>query len=137
MDRPYSQADFVSLVGAQFPELREELEDADGALHLQMHAFTRALQAAKGAGAWERYHRGMLLAAELWRRPDDAVYGALKVSFLEHLDFDGATGPAAWAYLSPELQEGWRGMQEYWKRLSAKPAKAAKRAPRHRKGKRG
>ena len=137
MDRPYSQADVVSLVSAQFHELREELEDADGALHLQMHAFTRALQVAKGAGEWERYRRGMLLAAELWRRPDDAVYGALKVSFLEHLDFDGATGPAAWAYLSPELQEGWRGMQEYWKRLSAKSAKAAKRAPRHRKGKRG
>jgi hypothetical protein len=53
------------------------------------------------------------------------------------LDFDGATGSAAWAYLSPELQEGWRGMQEYWKRLSAEPAKAAKHAPRHRKGKRG
>ena len=71
----------------------------------------------------------MRLAAELWRRPDEALLNALNVSFLEHLDFDGPNGPEAWGYLSPELQDGWRAMQAYMARLATLTAPPRKQRP--------
>ena len=116
---PQTQADFVRLALAEFPVLREEFADVDGLLHLQMHAFTRLMQRAKGAADWETYRRGVRLAAELWRRPDEALLNALNVSFLEHLDFDGPRGPEAWSRLTSELQHGWKAMKAYNDRVAA------------------
>jgi hypothetical protein len=94
-----------------------------------MHAFERRMGRAKAEEDWAAYGQGMRLAHELWRRPDDALLNALNVSFLEHLDFDGASGPEAWRYLSPELQDGWRAMQAYWEQLAARTAPPTKQRP--------
>ena|SRR5690348_5965770 len=126
---PYTQADFVRLVLAALPALREEFADADGLLHLQMHAFTRLMQRAKGAADWPTYKRGVHLATELWQRPDERLLGALNVSFLEHLDFDGPRGPEAWKCLTSELKDGWQAMKAYNDRVAAHfaaPRKAKK-----------
>ena len=127
MDGPYTHADFVRLALAEFPELREEFEEDAELLHLQMHAFERLMGRAKAAEEWSRYARGMRLADELWRRPDDALLNALNVSFLEHLEFDGPSGSEAWRHLSPELQDGWRAMQAYMAKLAAPAAALRKR----------
>jgi hypothetical protein len=123
MDRAYTRADFVRLALTEFPALREEFADCDDLLHLQMHAFTRLAQQAKGREDWTTYARCMRVAHELWRRPDHELYNALNVSFLEHLDFDGTRGPAAWKLLTPELQTGWKTIRSYNDQLAALPQK--------------
>ena len=129
MDGPYTHADFVRLALAEFPELQDEFEEDAELLHLQMHAFERLMGRAKAAEDWSVYTRGMRLAHELWRRPDEHLLNALNVSFLEHLDFTGWKGTAAWRHLSPELQEGWRAMQAYMARLAALAAPRKKQRP--------
>lgn len=129
MDGPYTQADFVRLALADFPELREEFEEDADLLHLQMHSFERRMGKAKKEEDWAAYSRGMRLAHELWRRPDHALLNALNVSFLEHLEFGGSSGPEAWRHLSPELQEGWRAMDAYMAHLATLTAPPKKQRP--------
>jgi len=127
---PYSRSDFVRLTLAEFPNLRAEFDEAEGLLHLQMHAFTRLMQHAKGSADWDTYRRGVRLAAELWSRPDEDLLNALNVSFLEHLDFDGPRGPEAWQRLTSELQHGWKAMKAYNDRVAAHAAPSRKAARR-------
>ena len=124
---PYSQSDFVRLLLAEFPELSTEISEAEGLLHLQMHAFARHMQRAKGAGEWSEYKRGVHLATELWTRADAPLRGALDVSFLEHLDFDGPRGPEAWMRLTSELQHGWQAMRAYNEHLAGRAAPPRKK----------
>ena len=102
----YKRSDFVRLALAEFPHLRGEFEESDGLLHLQMHAFTRLMQRAKGAADWNTYKRGVHLAEELWSGADEDVRNALNVSFFEHLDFEGSRGAEAWQHLTSALQTG-------------------------------
>ena len=130
---PYTQSDFLRLALAEFPTLRDEFDDADDLLHLQMHAFTRLMQQAKAAADWATYRRGVRVAAEVWSRPDEDLLNALNVSFLEHLDFEGPRGPEAWKCLTSELQTGWKAMKAYNDRVAASlapPHKAARRKHR-------
>lgn len=108
----------------EFPNLRDEFEDSDGLLHLEMHAFTRLMQRAKGAADWDTYKRGVHLAEELWSRADDDVRNALNVSFLEHLDFEGPRGTEAWQHLTSALRAGWIAMKEYNDALASHPGRA-------------
>ena len=127
MDQPYTADDFRRMALTEFPELGDDFEYNEGLLHVQMGSFAQRLQEAKGAADWDTYHRGVRLANELWRRPDEALLNALNVSFLEHLDFDGPRGPYAWTLLTPELQHGWRAMQQYLKDLAKVSKKKRKR----------
>ena len=129
---PYGQADFVRLLLTEFAELDEEISNADGLLHLQMHAFTRLMQRAKSAADWSVYKRGVHLANELWVRPDADLRNALNVSFFEHLDFDGPSGADAWARLTSELQRGWQEMRAYNDRIASRSApQRQKRGRKH------
>ena len=123
MIQPYSADDFRRLALERFPELREEFEDYAGLLHLQMAAFARHTQQAKGDADWDTYEKCIALADELWQRPSHDLLNALNVSFLENLDFDGPRGPVAWEYLSPGLKLGWRSMQRYLEDLTRLPTK--------------
>ena len=109
--QPLTHADFERLVVAEFPELVDEIAEDAGLLHLQMAAFARLMERAEDAGDWGTYERGVRLAHALWARPDPALLNALNVSFLEHLDFDGPSGPAAWSRLTPSLQHAWAEMR--------------------------
>jgi len=123
MIQPYSADDFRRLALERFPELREEFEDYASLLHLQMAAFARRTQQAKGDGDWDTYEKCIALADDLWQRPSPDLLNALNVSFLEHLDFDGPRGPVAWEYLSPSLKLGWRSMQRYLEDLARLPTR--------------
>ena len=118
-------ADFARMALAEFgsdPDLREDFADYDGLPHVQMGAFARLMQRAQGAADWAAYERAAALADALWRGADDELRNALSVSLLEHLDFDGPRGPAAWALLGPRLQAGWREITAYnaWLAAGAK-----------------
>jgi hypothetical protein len=121
----YTQADFRRMLLEQFPELREEIDDCDGLLHIEMGVFAQHTQLAKGRADWDTYARCVQLADELWKRPEALLLNALNVSYLEHLDFEGPRGPKAWSLLTPALQRGWRAMMDYLERLARvnKPSK--------------
>jgi hypothetical protein len=110
---PYSASDFVRLVLAEFPELREEFGYEGNLLHLQMHDFTALMRRAIAAGDWATYKRGVHVTTELWSRANNALLNALNVSFLEHLDFGGENGPTAWKLLTTDLRRGWSAMDAY------------------------
>jgi hypothetical protein len=125
----FTLTDFPAMALAEFPELREEFEDDAGLPYVQMGAFARLIQGAKGRGDWQTYQRAAQLADRLWGGADLGLRNALNVSFLEHIDFDGPRGPQAWSLLSPRLQRGWRAMVAYneWLHSGAKgqpPAEA-------------
>jgi hypothetical protein len=116
MIHPYMPTDLPRLLSAEFPaavfpDLAQDLVEADGLLHLEMGAFASFMQRAKGRADWELYRRGVRLADTLWSISDPALLNALGVSFLEHLDFNGPRGSAAWALLTPRLQVAWRSLQ--------------------------
>jgi hypothetical protein len=121
--QPYGHSEFVQMALLEFPELREEFEDFDGLLHVQMGAFARLVQGAKGQAAWDVYERAVRLADTLWTHADPSLQNALNVSFLENIDFEGSRGRTAWGYLSPSLRVGWRLMKEYNELLAAPPKK--------------
>lgn len=105
---------------AAFPDLAEEFEEWADLLHLQMGAFAQITQGAKGDGDWEKYDRCIRLADTLFGSATPDLENALNVSYLEHLDFDGPRGPAAWERLTPRLKVGWKEMQRYLEALAAK-----------------
>ena len=128
-DLSYTAADFARLAAAEFPELREELDEHRDLLHLQMHALQRFAQRAQRERDWVLYRRIMLFADRLWQRADDNLRNALNVSFLEHLTFDGPQGIKAWSYLSSGLQEGWHAMNTFWAKLEKRARPPRKQRP--------
>lgn len=118
-------ADFARMALAEFGDdaaLREDFADNEGLPHVRMGAFARLMQRAKGAADWATYDRAARLADELWRGADSELKNTLYVSLLEHLDFEGPRGPAAWTLLGPRLQAGWREITAYnaWLAAGAK-----------------
>ena len=109
--------DFRRVLLEEFPQLRQEIEDSDGLLHIEMGVFAEHTQRAKGQGDWPTYERCIKLADRMWANPDAALLNALNVSYLEYLDFDGPRGPKAWSLLTPPLQEGWKAIMQYLRKL--------------------
>jgi hypothetical protein len=102
---------------SEFPELRSEVEEADGLLHLEMAVFSRWTQTAIDNGDWPTLKRCVHLAHELWKRPDSGLLNALNVSYFEHLEFDSPNGQAAWSRFTRELQAGWTEMRDYLEQM--------------------
>ena len=112
MATSYTQAEFVELLEAEFPDLLAEIGECDGLLHLQMGVFAQRVQQAKGSGDWYTYAKGASLADSLWRRATPELRNALLVSFLERLDFQGERGAEAWRQLSPPLRDAWTKLHD-------------------------
>jgi hypothetical protein len=117
----HSHADFLRALLAELPQLREAMEVCDGLPHIEMGAFARFTQKAKGEGDWDTYGRAVRLAAKLLPDADEDLRNELHVSYLEHLDFEGPRGPTAWPLLPANLQRAWHDIIEYNERLLGKP----------------
>jgi hypothetical protein len=115
--------DFRTAVLAEFPQLRDEFKDDDELPYLQVGAFARFTQSAKGRADWDTYERCVGIAGRLFGRASRDLENALYVSYLEHLDFDGPRGPKAWSLLTPELQAAWRRIIKSNEKLMALPRK--------------
>jgi hypothetical protein len=128
MQQLHTQADFEQLALAAFPELSEDFADAGGRITMQMASFARHLQQQKSAAHWDSYAKGVRVASTLWQRPDKDLHGALSLTLMKGLDFDGPNGPRAWEKLPPELQHAWTATRRHLDELSALPKK--QRGPR-------
>ena len=117
---------FTEALLTEFPSLREDIADAGGALHLEMGEFAAFTQASKGRGDWPTFERCIRLADRLFADADATLGGAFRVSYFEHLDFEGTRGPAAWQLLTPRLQVAWKHMDAENRRLMALPQKRRK-----------
>ena len=83
-----SRQDFTTALLAEFPDLRQEIEDSEGQLQNEMDVFAFFTQAAKGRGDWPVYERCIVLADQLLAGSDAVLGSAFRISFLEHLDFE-------------------------------------------------
>jgi hypothetical protein len=67
----------------EFPELADDFGAITAYPRLQVAAFGHRLQRARGDRDWDTYTRGVRLVAELWRRPDHDLHGAIGFTFNE------------------------------------------------------
>ena len=58
----FGHTDFYRMVTEAFPELQAELDEDPELLHVQMGAFARFTEQAKGRGDWPTYQRCIALA---------------------------------------------------------------------------
>lgn len=132
MRTPHAPQDLVASLVAEFPDLGGDLENPDGALH----AFALLTQAAKGRGDLSTCERCFKLADRLFAQADAESAVAFRASYLEHLDFEGSRGPAAWRLVPPRLQAVWNQIAAENRRLMALPQdrKNRKESPRREKG---
>jgi hypothetical protein len=118
-----TQQDFVPSLLAEFPELRDAVENCDGQLLNQMEAFAQFTQAAKTGGDMETYGRCVNLAERLFAAADGTLGSAFRMAYLEHLEFEGSRGPDAWRLLPPRLQSVWQQIAAENRRLQSLPQK--------------
>ena len=128
-----SPQNFVAAILAEFPELRDDLSVCSGVLHLEVGAFAAYTQAAKARGDMSTYKRCLELVDRIFGQADAQLAGTLRVSYLEHLEFEGSRGPAAWQLVPPRLQAAWNQVAADNRRLMALPQKHG--APHPPKGK--
>lgn len=123
-----SHKDFIAAVLGEFPELRDGLEACGHLPHLEVGELAAFTQAAKGRGDLVTYERCLKLVDRLFAEADAELAGALRVSYLEHLDFEGSRGRAAWQLVPPRLQSAWNQVAAENRRLMALPQKRTKPA---------
>lgn len=121
-----SHQDFLASVLGEFPELRDDLEKCSGLLHQEVGEFAAFTQAAKGRGDLATYERCLRLIDRIFAQADSDLADALRHSYLEHLEFEGSRGPAAWQLVPPRLQAAWNQVAAENRRLMALPQKHAK-----------
>jgi len=117
----YCRQDLITALAAEFPDLRCDLGDSDSLFNTQMGAFAQFTQAAKGRGDLTTYERCLQLADRLFAHADAELAGAFRASYLEHLEFEGSRGPAAWRLVPPRLQVVWNQLAAENRRLMALP----------------
>ena len=109
----YTAAQFIEQLAAEFPELRGDIEEEDGLLHLQMAVFARSTQGAIDAGDTDTLRRHFAFADRFFHHSADDLENALNVSYLENLEFTAPHGEKARSLMSPALQQGWREIMDY------------------------
>ncbi len=102
----------------EFPELREELEEDEGLLHLHFAALARHTEAAIAAGDLATVRRDFMFVDRVLAHADEFVDNAIHVSYLEHVDLSGEHGAAAEKLLSNRLCEGWQAIHAFMNQVA-------------------
>lgn len=116
MAEPIDRERFVAMLTERYPAIADDIDDcARGLLHLEMGALARATQAAISDEDKAAVRAYFAFVSEVFRLATPEVKNAVFVSFLECLSFDGRRGKRIGAreMLSPQLQAGLRGLEEY------------------------
>lgn len=121
----YSHQDFIAAVLGEFPELRDAFAGCHGALDLEVGELAVFTQAAKVRGDLATYGRCLKTVDALFAEADADLAGALRLAYLEHLEFEGSRGPAAWQLVPPRIQSAWQQVAAENRRLMALPQKSA------------
>jgi hypothetical protein len=97
---------FEKLVLTHFPCLREDFEDWNDLLHLQVMEFARFTQSAIETESLDVVSECFRIANSALIEGNDDLSNAIHVSYLEHLEFGSEAGKRAAKLLPPELKEG-------------------------------
>jgi hypothetical protein len=110
-------ATFRDLVLIEFPSLREDFEEWDGLVHLQVSEFKDFTQRAIEARSFDVVSKCFQIALAALLDGDDAVRNAIYVSYLEDLDFRGDAGKQAAQMMPGELKQARNGVLGYGEQL--------------------
>ena len=105
-----------------FPQLRNELNQEYGFLHLEIHAFTRFVQGLIDAGEKDTLVKALQIADRFLRYGNGKIVNAVTVSFLEHLNFKDGKVPRQWAWdcMTPALKTQYHAIMKYNEELMRK-----------------
>lgn len=122
---------FLKEVKETFPELREEINDQGGRLHLEMHVFRDFTQEQINQGHQGRVRKCFEIADKCLRRGNKALVGAVRVSFLEHLEFHDDSTKRSWAWdVMPEaLQQGYHDIMAYIEEMYRRTVNSSPQPP--------
>ena len=116
MAEPIDAERFIALFFDRFPLIAAGTDVcARGVVHLEMHTFARATQAAIRAEDTATVKTHFAFIGEVFRLANPEVKNAVFVSYLECLSFDGRHGTKIKArqLLTPQLQAGLRELEAY------------------------
>lgn len=108
-----NEQDFVRLVLDEFPSLRNDFEEWEGLLHLQMMEFEIFTEKAAATNQRERLERCLRLADLFMTEGDEYLWNALGVSFLEHLPRQGDVHHVLRQAMSLGLCKEWDNIVAY------------------------
>ena len=97
---------FASLVVANLPELRHDIEERAHLPYHQVVAFRRFTQRAIDSGDLDSVRRCFSFADRLRSNADPEMCKAIDACYLEELDFSGFRGIRATCLLTPGLSLG-------------------------------
>ena len=112
-----NDADFEKLVLSEFPDLREDFEEWEGLINLQVSDFCRFTQAAIEAGSFEMVSRCFEIANAALVQGDESLRNAMYVSYLEHLDLRSDLGKQAAQLMPSQLRQGRHDILDYDEKL--------------------
>ena len=112
--------DFINDLVQTFPDLKEEIEEWNGLLHVQMGVFARITQEAVEYGDISKIDQCFALAHRMFHDADPELKNALYVSYLENLDFNSPNGQLARTRMSNLLKAGYKEINDYLDKLFEK-----------------
>jgi len=106
---------FLTELKTAFPQLRSDLNQEQGLLHLETDVFMRFVQTLIDSGDKDTLAVALQIADKFLRNGDAKVVNALTVSFLEHLNFVDGKAPRRWAWecMPAALKEQYQAIKEY------------------------
>jgi len=104
---------FAELLLAEFPQLRDDVREWSGLLHLQMMEFHLVTEKAINAGDWTTVEKCLRLADTLLHDGDAEIRNAIRVSYLEHLPREGDKHGRIRELMTPDLRKAWNDLLAY------------------------
>jgi hypothetical protein len=104
---------FADVLIAEFPQLRDDVDEWHGLVHLQMMEFHLVTEKAIKAGDWATVERCLRLADTLLHDGDAEIRNALHVSYLEHLPRGGDGHDRIREGMTPALRKAWDDILAY------------------------
>jgi len=119
--RKLDWSDFLKELKETFPQLRDELNQQDGLLILEITVFTNFVQSLINAGEKDLLLKAFHLVDKYLREGNREVVNDLGVSFLEHLNFTDGKAPRSWAmaYMPSNLRSEYDSLKRYNEKLAS------------------
>jgi len=108
---------FADILLAEFPHLRDEVDEWHGLVHLQMMEFHLVTEKALEAVDWTTVERSLQLADTLLRDGNAEIRNALHVSYLENLPREGDGHDRVRQAMTPALRKAWDDIVAYLSKL--------------------
>ncbi len=106
---------FLKELRTTFPQLRRDLNQEHGLLHLEIDVFLRFVQMSIDSGDKDTLVTALRIADRFLQNGNGQMVNALTVSFLEHLNFEDGKVPRRWAWdrMPPALKEQYQAIMKY------------------------